>query len=253
MTSLRQEGVRNGLLRAMSSEDFARLAPHLKPVPLPKGEILYDFNEPVRYAWFIEDGLGSVIARLPDGEAAEIGLYGFEGLAAIPAVLGDTLGEEHLTMQIGGHGFRIEATELRAAMRERDSLQALLLRYVQYFIVQVGQTAVSNARNSVELRLARWLLMGHDRVEGDEVPLTHEYLSIMLAVRRSSVTVAIHELEGRGFIRGRRGSILMRDRAALEAFAGPVYGVPEATYERLISPLRPDGPGGGTNRGTNLD
>lgn len=237
MTSPRQEDVRNGLLRAMSPEDFARLVPHLKPVPLPKGEVLYDFAEPVRHAWFIEDGLGSVIARLPDGEAAEIGLYGFEGLAAIPAVLGDTFGEEHLTMQIGGHGFRIDAAELRAAMRERPELQALLLRYVQYFIVQVGQTAVSNARNSVELRLARWLLMGHDRVDGDEVPLTHEYLSIMLAVRRSSVTVAIHELEGRGFIRGRRGSILIRDREALQAYAKDVYGAPERTYERLIGPL----------------
>jgi CRP-like cAMP-binding protein len=238
MTTPRQQDVRNRLLRMLAPEDFARLAPYLIPVPLPKSEVLYDFGDPIRSAWFIEDGLGSVIARLPDGEAAEIGLYGFEGLAAIPAVLGDELAENHLTMQIGGHGFRIDAAELRAAMRERAELQALLLRYVQYFIVQVGQTAVSNAHCSVELRLARWLLMGHDRVEGDEVPLTHEYLSIMLAVRRSSVTVAIHELEGRGFIRGRRGSILMRDRAALEAFAADIYGVPEATFERLIGPMR---------------
>lgn len=234
MSPPRQQDVRNRLLRALNEADFARLAPHLTPVPMPKSIVLHDFGDAVRHAWFIEDGLGSVIARLPDGEAAEIGLYGFEGLAAIPAVLGDTVAESHLTMQIGGHGFRIDATDLRAAMRERADLQALLLRYVQYFIVQVGQTAVSNARCSVELRLARWLLMGHDRVAGDEVPLTHEYLAIMLAVRRSSVTVAIHELEGRGFIRGRRGSILMRDRAGLEAFAADIYGVPEATFDRLI-------------------
>lgn len=232
--TLRQQDVRNRLLRALSADDFARLAPHLVPVPLPKHAVLYDFGNSIPFVWFLEDGLGSVIARLPDGEAAEIGLYGFEGLAAIPAVLGDTVAENHLTMQIGGYGFRIDAAELRAAMRERADLQRLLLRYVQYFIVQVGQTAVSNARSSVEARLARWLLMGHDRVDGDEVPLTHEYLAIMLAVRRSSVTVAIHELEGRGFIRGRRGSILIRDRAALETFAAHIYGIPEAAFERLI-------------------
>jgi CRP-like cAMP-binding protein len=233
-----QQDVRNRLLRCMPADEFAHLAPHLKAVDLPKSEVLYDHGDPVPYAWFLEDGLGSVIARLPDGEAAEIGLFGYEGLAGTPALLDDPRAEHHLTMQIGGHGYRIDAPVLRAAMRERPKLQTLLLHYIQYFLIQVGQTAVSNARCSIEMRLARWLLMAHDRVDGEDVPLTHEYLSIMLAVRRSSVTVAIHELEGRGFIRGRRGSILMRDRAKLEAYAGDIYGIPEATFQRLIGPLR---------------
>lgn len=237
MAAPEQNALRNRLLRALDADDFERLAPHLKPVPMPKGHVLYDHGQQIRHAWFIEDGLGSVIASLPDGESAEIGLYGFEGLAGIPAVLGDAISEHFLTMQIGGHGYRIDVDELQAAMQERPALHGLMLRYVQYFLIQVGQTAVSNARNSIEQRLGRWLLMGHDRVDGDEVPLTHEYLAIMLAVRRSSVTVAIHELEGRGLIRGRRGSILVRDRAGLERFASDLYGIPERAYSRLVGPL----------------
>lgn len=112
-------------------------------------------------------------------------------------------------------------------------------------MVQTSYTALSNAVHPIAERLARWLLMSDDRLDGD-LPLTHEFLSIMLAVRRPSVTTALHVLEGNGFIRAARGSIVVRDRAALEEFAGDAYGVPEAEYERLIGPLRgrvpvPDG------------
>jgi CRP-like cAMP-binding protein len=236
MAHLNQTAVRNRLLRALPAEDFARLAPHLERVALPKDSTLYEHGASVRTAWFLESGLGSVLARLPDGETAEIGLYGYEGLAGIPVILGDDRAEHALVMQVGGEGLRISADELCAAMRERPALQALLLRYVQYFLIQVGQIVVANAKSSVELRLARWLLMTHDRIDSDRIPLTHEYLSLMLAVRRSSVTVAIHQLEGLGLIRGHRGSITMRNRAALESFAGDLYGIPEATYARLIAP-----------------
>lgn len=238
MATPRQSEVRNRLLRLLAPADFEHLAPHLTRVDLPKGEVLFEHGQAVRRAWFIEDGLGSVIAELPDGEAAEIGLYGVEGFAGIPALLGDGRAEHRLTMQIGGHGYRVAADAIQSAMDERPALRRLLLRYVQYFLIQVGQTAVSNARCSIEQRLARWLLMSHDRIDSEDVPLTHEYLAVMLAVRRSSVTVAIHELEGRGLIRGRRGSVLIRDRRGLEAFAGDVYGVPERTFERLIGPIR---------------
>lgn len=237
MARAEQSTVRNRLLRYMDPEDFGEIVGDLHHVDLPKGTRLYEHGDRVRHAWFIEDGLGSVIAHLPDGDAAEIGLYGFEGLAGIPALLGDDIAEHTLTMQIGGRGYRIGAEQIRESMRQRPKLNALLLRYIQYFLIQVGQTAVSNARCSIEQRLGRWLLMSHDRIANDDVPLTHEYLAMMLAVRRSSVTVAIHELEGRGLIRGRRGSIEIRDRRGLEQFASDVYGIPERTFERLVGPL----------------
>ena len=148
----------------------------------------------------------------------------------------------HLTfMQVEGHGYRIASAHLTRAMEESRSLQALLLRYVQAFSIQVAATAASNGESGIGERLARWLLMSHDRIDGDELPLTHEFLSLMLAVRRAGVTEALHVLDGTGIIKARRGVITILDRERLEEKAGESYGVPEAEYEKLIP--RPGSPG----------
>lgn len=236
MTPVSPPNVANRLLRALSSDDFERLAPHLRRVALAKGEQLVDDGDDFEFAWFLESGLGSVIAHSPEGESAEIGMYGYEGLAGIPVVLGTIRSDHHLFMQVGGAALRIPTRELRDAIAERPAINALLLAYVQYFLVQVAQTAVSNGTHTVEERLGRWLLMAHDRL-GDEIPLTHEYLALMLAVRRPSVTTALQTLESAGYIRGTRGNIHMLDRDGLESFAAAAYGRPEATYTRLIGPL----------------
>ncbi|MBE7202451.1 MAG: Crp/Fnr family transcriptional regulator, partial [Parafilimonas terrae] len=133
---------------------------------------------------------------------------------------------------------RIPVAALRAATEASRSLRDLLLRYVQTFLVQVAQTAIANAGTPAEERLARWLLMYHDRQDGDDLSVTHEFLSIMLGVRRPTVTVAIHTLEGAGLIRARRGRIRVLSRARLEEAAGRTYGPAEAEYERLVGPLR---------------
>lgn len=126
----------------------------------------------------------------------------------------------------------------QGAVAQSASLRTLLLRFAQVLGIQTAYTALSNAVHHVDERLARWLLMAHDRVDGESLGLTHEFMSIMLAVRRPSVTTALHVLEGNGFIRSERSCVIIRNRAALEEFAGDSYGVPEAEYERLIGPMR---------------
>jgi CRP-like cAMP-binding protein len=233
-----QGQVTSRLLRALSADDFALLQPHLERVPLEKGKVLISPEKAIRDVVFVESGLGSVIGISPAGEMVEVGLYGFDGLVGMPVVLGTDRSPHELLMQIGGDGWQLPADALRSAMQASQTLRDLLLRYIQFFLVMVAQTAISNAMHTVEERLARWLLMAHDRMADGNVPLTHEYLALMLAVRRPSVTTALHVLEGAHFIRATRGNVQVRDRAAMEEFAGAAYGVPEAEYVRLIGPLR---------------
>lgn len=233
-----QEVVKNRLLRLLSRTDYDLIRPHLDWVTLAKGTTLIAPNTSIADVYFVESGLGSVIGITPGGEAAEVGLFGIEGTSGIPVILGTDQSPHKVFMQIGGDGYRVPADALRSAMAESLTLRALLAHYVQFFLIQVAQTAVSNAVHTVEERLARWLLMAHDRMPDDDVPLTHEYLALMLAVRRPSVTTALHMLESGGLIRSTRGNTQIRDRAGLEELAGAAYGVPEAEYRRLIGPMR---------------
>jgi CRP-like cAMP-binding protein len=132
---------------------------------------------------------------------------------------------------------RMSADRFIAAIETSATLRQVMLRYVKTLLVQVGQCAVANARELLEARLARWLLMCHDRVDGDEIAVTHKFLSVMIAAQRSGVTLALHILEGAGTIRSRRGIVVIQDRGKLEEMAGSSYGVDEAEYRRLIGPL----------------
>jgi len=138
-------------------------------------------------------------------------------------------------VQNAGAGQRISADNLRRAMRKSSTLQSLLLLYAHTFLIQTTQTAKANARSSIEERLARWLLMAHDRLETDDLNITHEFLSVMLGVRRSGVTVALNILETTGLISIHRGVITIVDRKGLKATANGAYGVPEAEYNRLFA------------------
>ena len=140
-------------------------------------------------------------------------------------------------MQIGGPGFRIANVHLQAAIAESVSLRVLLTRYLHCASIQIAYTAYSNAVHQIEARLARWLLMCHDRTDGDDIELTHQFVGIMLAVRRQSVTDALHVLEGNNLILASRGFITIRDRRGLRALAGEAYGVPEHEYAANIGGL----------------
>ena len=234
MTQPEQFTVRNRLLRAMTREDYARLQPHLALVELPLQERLIEKNAPVRHLWFLESGISSITNPGSEGRV-EVGLVGREGMVgATPVLLGTDRVPHDQFVQLAGEGLRIGAEALTRAIDESPSLRRLLLRYVQTELVQVRQTAYINAVLTIEARLARWLLMCLDRVDGDELPLKHEFLSMMLGVGRSGVTLAVQALEGAGRIRGRRMRIVVLDREGLEQVADDGYGAPEAEYARLI-------------------
>ena len=140
-------------------------------------------------------------------------------------------------MQVEGHGFIVDSDVLRDILASRPRFRQIMSRFAHAMWIQTAHTALSNAVHTVEERLARWLLMCLDRVDDGEIPLTHEYMAIMLAVRRASVTTALHVLEGKRFVYSDRGRVIIRDRRALEEFAADAYGGPELEYGRLIDSL----------------
>jgi CRP-like cAMP-binding protein len=231
-----QSYVRNRLLSALSADDYALLAPHLEAVPLEKGQLLIEKNVPFEHVHFPERGLGSVMSSAPNTQRVETSLFGREGMSGISLVLGSAQTPQTSIVQVEGDGYRIATTALEEVIGRSRSLHRLLLRYVQATVAQTSSTALSNVIQSIEERLARWLLMTHDRMDSDELPLTHEFLSIMLGVRRPSVTTALHVLEGDHLISARRGLVTVLDRGGLIELADGVYGEPEAEYHRLLGP-----------------
>jgi CRP-like cAMP-binding protein len=218
----------------MSSDDFARLEPHLEPVILKLKVVLVEANHPIEHTYFLEAGLASVVAISPDGERLEVGHVGREGMTGEAVILGVDRTPNLTFIQVAGSGLRIRAEDLVAAMEASASLKALLLRWVHVAMIQTAHSALANGRYTIQERLARWLLMSRDRLGSDDLPLTHEFLSLMLGVRRSGVTEALHVLEGVQIVKTGRGRIQLLDRERLEDIAGGCYGVPEAEYAKLM-------------------
>ena len=233
-----QNLLRNRLLRQLSGEDFAFLADHLQAMDLPQHFVMATANQVIERYYFMEAGIASIVAKSPEGFKAEVGLVGRDGISPTAAVLYVDSMAFDVTVQVAGYGYALETDILKQALDRSSALRSLLGRFVHTLATQTGFTALSNANHHVDERLARWILMSHDRVEDGTIALTHDFISIMLAVRRPSVTTALHVLEGTGLIYSDRGVITVRDRAGLESFAADAYGAPEAEYERLLGPLR---------------
>jgi CRP-like cAMP-binding protein len=225
---------RNRLLAALLPADLALLEPKLKAVTLDLRTPLEHPDKTVDALYFIEHGIASVVAVTKPQTKGEVGLIGCEGMSGLAVILGDNRSPHSIYMQIGGDGQRIEASAMCDALDRSATLRAVVLRFAQSFMIQIAHTAVANSNAPVEQRLARWLLMAHDRVEGDDINLTHEFLALMLGTRRPGVTEALHALVQRGLIRTRRRTIVLVDRAGLEGHAGRYYGIPEAEYDRMI-------------------
>lgn len=236
MGDIRQAAVRNNLLRLMPPDSFSVVSPNLEYLELPRGFELSEPHEEADYAYFPETGIASIVAGSPRGQHAEIGIFGRDGMTPAAVVLDAGTDPFSIFMQVQGDGYRIPARVLKRLLNEDGELRALLGRYVQALSVQGAYTSLSNAVHHIDERLARWILMCHDRTDGDEISLTHEFLSIMLAVRRPSVTTALHVLEGRKLIYSERGMVIVRDRQALEEFASDAYGESEREYLRLLGP-----------------
>ena len=218
---------KNRILSRLSDDDAALLKPDLEPVELALRQVLETPDKPIKHAYFIEYGLASIVAA-NGHKRLEVGLIGCEGVTGLAVVLGNDRSLNETFMQVAGQGQRIAADKLRRAIAESRSLERALLGFAYSFMNQTANTALSNGTATLEERLARWLLMANDRLRGDEVPLTHEFLSLMLGVRRAGVTVALHYLEQRALIRLARKQIVITDRKGLKAAANGTYHEPEA-------------------------
>jgi CRP-like cAMP-binding protein len=229
-----QDQYRNRLLSGLPRNAFEALAPHLEAVDLPVRHSLVEPDEVTQYVCFIEDGLGSVVATSTDEERVEVGHVGRDGMSGYHVLLDVDRTPNKTFMQVAGSGYLLPVSRLASILSEFPTAQKMLLRYVHCAELQLAHSALANARYNIPERLARWLLMSHDRLEGNDLPLTHEFLALMLGVRRSGVTGELHVLEGAHAIRATRGNIHVRDRTKLEDMAGGCYGLPEREYERLL-------------------
>ncbi|KQR78125.1 Crp/Fnr family transcriptional regulator [Rhizobium sp. Leaf341] len=233
MAPLERESVRNNLLRTMAPDIFSRLQPLMERVDLPARHLLVEPHVPTAYVTFLESGLCSLVATSTDAEDIEVGHVGSEGLAGAHILLKVKSTPNRAFMQAPGSGIRVPSEAMLDILQDSDT-NTLLMNYIHCCEIQVAHSALANARYNMHERLARWLLMCHDRIHGDDLPLTHEFLSIMLGVRRSGVTNELHVIEGMKAIKATRGNIRILDRKRLEDIAGASYGEPEKEYDRLI-------------------
>ena len=201
-------------------------------------QVLEEPNEPISHVYFPDPSVTSVVAITPHNERLEVGLFGPEGMSGLALLNGTDRSPHQTFIQVPGQAIRIEADDFRAALDASAPLRRLLLLYSQAQTIQIAYTALANGRFTIDERLARWLLMCHDRIDGETFPITHEFMALMLGIRRAGVTNALQTLETSGVIKAGRGRIEILDRDELQAGAGDCYGVPEVEYERLIGSFR---------------
>jgi CRP-like cAMP-binding protein len=229
-----QSKIRNRLLAAIPPNEFAVLAPALTLVDLEFGQSLHRSGDHIEQVYFPEVGFISALAILSDGHPLEIGLIGAEGMAGISVILGSTSSYSETMCQTGGPAWRLSSADLMAAFARSADVRNVFLRYVEVFHIQVAQTAACNAHHELSQRLARWLLGAHDRSGVNELSLTQDLISIMLGVRRSTVSVAAAQLQKAGVIRYQHGRITIVDRVGLENAACECYEAVAGEYRRLF-------------------
>ncbi len=224
----------NRLLAALSDEDLEPLQPLLSLVEWKFGDVLVLPNRPVDNVWFPIRGLASVLAVTAAGRTFEVGLYGREGAGPAQVLLGmDQVPHTHV-VQAPGLAYALPKVELKAAMDRRVTLSQLLMRYVDAFAVQTGSTALSNSKDALNVRLARWLLMYQDRLDPEDLPITARSLCIMLGATTESVVSAMADLQSDGMIQSSQDHVRILNRLKLLDLAAGSYGVPEQEFDRLI-------------------
>lgn len=226
--------VRNRLLAALPSEVLTALLPRMQLVTLDLRQILYAADERIEAVHFPETGWASLIARLEDGLTSEVGLAGREGMTGLPLAYGVETAYIEAMVQGPGTALRMEAKAFRQALDQHPPLRTLLLRYGEFMHAQLVQTAACNGNHGLEQRLARWLLMTHDRADGDELPMTQEFLATMLCVHRPSITVVARILQRANLIQYGNGTITVVDRPGLEAAACECHGAVQRQYQKLL-------------------
>lgn len=210
-----------------------------RPIKLALGDVLTPAGAAIERVFFPASGIASVVVVSKSGRKTEAGVVGREGFIPMAAVAGAETNLTEIVTQAPGEALVMDINSFGALLSKHRVFSDILVCALHISRTQVECTASSNATQSVTERLARWLLMCHDRVDGDYLHLTHDFLSTMLAVRRASVTDALHVLESQGFIRSERGRITIRNRETLETYAGDLYGMPEDENNRMLARFRP--------------
>ncbi|HEX8011812.1 MAG TPA: Crp/Fnr family transcriptional regulator [Casimicrobiaceae bacterium] len=226
--------IQNWLLAKLSRADYERLMPHLEPIELSLGEIVYEADARQSYLYFPTTSVVSLVYTMKDGASAEMGVVGNEGVVGLALYMGGGRQPNRALVQVAGAALRMKAKALRAELYRHGSLQLLLLRYAQALLTQVSQTAVCNCLHSVEQRLCRWLLLCDDRVRPRELALTQAFIATMLGVRREAVTAAAQKLQAARWIRYSHGRIVVLDRRGLENRVCECYQVVRREAERLL-------------------
>jgi CRP-like cAMP-binding protein len=231
--------LQNALLRASPDEIQAVVLARATAIDLPLGGRLFEQDGLAKHVWFIESGMVSAVGLVDGEEHVEIGLMGREGLAGLSTVLGSDRMATAGIIQQPGRALRLGSEDLQQAISSSEEFRKIIQRYTESMIIQISQTAACNARHDIEQRLARWLLLSFDRVDGNELAFTHDFLSWMLGVRRAGVTTALHVLEGEHAIRASRKKIALRDRQALERLSCTCYRDAVERAEAIIPGFQP--------------
>ena len=223
----------NGILGALSGSVLDQFSSKLRPVKLEFGDVIYQPNQPVDFAYFLTAGVISLLAAFDDGSTVEAGVIGSEGVLGTWIVMGAETTPHQALVQSPGHALKLAVSDLRALVQNDGQLLDNMLRYTNALFTQVAQTAACNRVHKLEQRLARWLLLTHDRVVGDEFRLTQDFISRMLAVRRAGVSAAANSLRQMRAIDYQRGTVIVLDRKALENASCECYRVVKTEYDRL--------------------
>ncbi len=225
---------KNRLLASLPPDEYALLVPHLKTMPLEVKQIVGRVHATIDYVFFPLSGIISAMTVMQDGRAIEVATIGNEGMAGVTGLIGGETWPYELMVQVTGDGLRMDAAVFRERTSRDCALRRMLVDYNTAFAFQVAYAVACNGLHTVEMRCCRWLLMTRDRVGSNVVPLTHEFLAIMLGVRRASVTDVLNPLQKRGLIRNRRGEIEILDEPGLELLACECYASVNREFARLF-------------------
>jgi CRP-like cAMP-binding protein len=232
--STSSQSLRNRLLGLLSEEDLALLRPHLQHVTFDYKLALCEADKPIAYVYFPTSGVVSMVNTMANGSAAEVGTIGNEGLVGLPIILGDDSGPTNVYVQVPGAGLRLRSELVKDALERSSTLRRVMLRYADAMFNQVAQMAACNHFHSIEQRCCRWLLMTRDRMPSGDFLLTHEFLGMMLGVRRTTVTEVMGSLQRDGLLRYRRGHVTILDHDALRRRACECYEISKLEFDRLL-------------------
>jgi CRP-like cAMP-binding protein len=224
----------NSLLNALPESDVQRLLVKMERVSLPSKKVLHLPGDEITSAHFIESGIIAILVVLKNGDYAEVGVVGREGVIGLPLIFGAHRSPNEAMVVAAGSAMEIRYEDLRPELEQCPSLRRLMTQYLRAFYTQVSQTAACNGHHTLEQRLARWLLLAHDRSNSDTLDLTHEALSMMLCVHRPAISIAANNMQRLGILEYRRGRVQILDRAALEMVSCECYRAVQQEVNRLL-------------------